>query len=396
MSLDTSVTDPAEVGMSGARLDDAAALMQRQYDDGKSPTLVAVVARHGRVVFTRAVGEHRPGGPPVTLDSVFPLASQSKPMTAAVLLCLVERGLVGLNEPITVHLPELEGQGHDEVMVNHLLTHTSGWHEDDLTVQIQQRLPDIVAAWTPGGRDLLSQIILESGMETPRREVPGTLMQYCNLNYTLISEIIRRATGDTLDAAMRRYVFEPVGMADSAVIVPDDWVDRVIVRPPGIPLGPDHADSPISSNDPLWAGSDDGATGVHATALDGVRFGQMILDGGTVGERRVLSGDAVRVMTTDQIPGIPAVVLAMRKTEARWGYGYHLSGTEPWLRFMGGTIAPGSPHHGGMGGIAAWIDPATGIVASYYEIITEGDPERGPVSWAAHRFEDVITAAVLD
>ena len=126
------------------------------------------------------------------------------------------------------------------------------------------------------------------------------------------------------------------------------------------------------------------------------RLGQMILDGGTVGERRVLSGDAVRAMTTDQIPGIPAVVLAMRKTEARWGYGYHFSGTEPWLRYMGGTVAPGSPHHGGAGGIAAWIDPATGIVACYFEILTENSRERGPVSWATHRFEDVVTAAVLD
>src|SRR5690606_5200740 len=124
----------------------------------------------------------------------------------------------------------------------------------------------------------------------------------------------------------------------------------------------DHADSPISFNDPLWVKSDDGASGVHATAVDAVRFGQMILDRGRVGPLRVLSDDAVRVMTTDQVPGIPAVLLAIRKAEARWGYGYGLSGSEPWLRFMGATIAPGSPHHGGMGGIDVWVDPDTGVV----------------------------------
>lgn len=170
----------------------------------------------------------------------------------------------------------------------------------------------------------------------------------------------------------------------------------MIQRPPGIPYGPEHAESPISFNDPLWAKSDDGASGVHATATDVVRFGQMILDGGRVDDRRVLSRDAVRVMTTNQIPGVPAVLLSVHRAEAGWGYGYGVAGTEPWLRFAGGTMAPGSYHHGGSGGIDAWIDPATGIVAAYFEVLTENSLEIGPISWAAHRFEDVITAAVLD
>lgn len=396
MTLDTSLADPAELGLSAARLDDAAALMQRQYDQGKSPTLVAVVARHGRVVFAHAVGEHRPGGPPVTIDSIFPLASQTKPMTAATLLCLVERGLVGLNEPVTLHVPELEGLGHGEVMVHHLLTHTSGWHEDDVTVRLAERMDEIVAGGPLAERDLLSRLLLLPGLATPRREAAGVVMQYCNFNYSLVSEIIRRVTGGSFDAALRRFVFEPVGMTDSAVIVPDEWADRVIQRPPGIPLGPDHADSPISFNDPLWVKSDDGATGVHATAVDAVRFGQMILDRGRVGDRRVLSDDAVRVMTTDQIPGLEAVLLAKRLPEASWGYGYGVLSTVPFLRFAGGTVAPGSPHHGGMGGIDVWVDPATGVVGAYFEILTENDPEIGPISWVAHRFEDVITAAVVD
>ena len=395
MTLDLGPVDPAELGMSAARLADAAALMQRQYDEGKSPTLVAVVARHGRVVFTHAVGEHRPGGPPVTLDSLFPLASQTKPMTAAVLLCLVERGLVGLNEPVALHVPELAGT-HDEVMVHHLLTHTSGWHEEDVAARLQERMPEIISTWAPGDLDLLSQLLLLPGMETPRREAAGVLMQYCNFNYSLVSEIIRRATGGSFDAALRRFVFDPVGMDDSAVIVPEEWADRVIQRPAGIPMGPDHPDSPISFNDPLWAGSDDGATGAHATAVDAVRFGQMILDGGRVGDRTVLSRDSVRVMTTDQIPGLAAQILEMTIPEARWGYGFAVSGTVPFRRFTGGTIAPGSPHHGGMGGIDVWIDPDTGIVGAYFEVLTESSPALGPISWAAHRFEDVITAAVLD
>jgi CubicO group peptidase (beta-lactamase class C family) len=129
-------------------------------------------------------------------------------------------------------------------------------------------------------------------------------MQYCNFNYSLLGEIVRRVTGDTLDAAMRRYLFEPIGMTSSAMIVDDDLRARLIERPPGIPLGPDHAETPLSTNHPLWEASDDGASGVFASVVDLARFWQMFLDGGMVGATRVLSRDAVRVMTTNQIPGI--------------------------------------------------------------------------------------------
>ena len=99
--------DPAELGMSAARLADAAALMDRQFADGLTPMAVALVARHGRVVWTHTVGDARPGGPPVTIDSVFPMASQTKPMTAAVIMALAERGMIGLTESASLTLPEL-------------------------------------------------------------------------------------------------------------------------------------------------------------------------------------------------------------------------------------------------------------------------------------------------
>ena len=395
MTLSTDPVDPADVGMVPSRFDDAAALMQRQFDEGRSPMLVAVVARHGRIVFTHAVGDARPGGEPLTIDSVFPLASQSKPMVAATLLCLVERGLVGLNEPVQLHIPELEAGDHAEVMVNQLLTHTTGWNEEDIDARMQERLDGIIESWT-GEPDLMSQILLLPGLEVARREPARTVMQYCNLNYSLAGEIIKRATGGTLDAAMREYLFEPIGMTSSANIVSPELQPRVIERPAGIPFGPDHPDSPISFNDPLWAASDDGSSGVHATAVDCVRFGQMILDGGVVGDRRVLSRDSVRVMTSNQIPGVPAEVMGFRRDEAMWGYGYGITGAYPWVRFAGGTLDSGSLRHGGAGGIDVWIDRSTGIVGAYFEMVTEWTEDEGPTSWAAHRFEDIVTSAAID
>ncbi len=185
--------EPAAVGMSPARLDDARALMQRQFDEGLSPTLAAVVARHGRVVFSHAVGDQRPGGPPVSVDSIFPMASQTKPVTAAVILCLVERGLIGLNEPASVHLPELAAD-HDDVLVAHLLTHTSGWHDDDVVADREARLDDLISDFSGDG-DLMTHIFLARAAEIPRRSSVGAVMQYSNVNYSLLGEIVRRTTG---------------------------------------------------------------------------------------------------------------------------------------------------------------------------------------------------------
>jgi CubicO group peptidase (beta-lactamase class C family) len=386
--------DSAEMGMSAARLANAAALMDRQFATGLTPMAVALVARHGRVVWTHAVGDARPGGPRVTIDSVFPMASQTKPMTAAVIMALAERGMIGLTESASLTLPEL-ADDHGDVMVSHLLSHTSGWADDDHVAAREAKLGEAIAT-IPEGTDPLTHILLWPGWGVPRRLEVGERMQYCNFNYSLLGEIVRRVTGDTLDAAMRKYLFDPIGMTSSAMIVGADLQPRVIQRPPGIPHGPDHEGTVLSFNDPLWAGSDDGASGVHASAPDLARFWQIFLDGGMVGDARVLSRDAVRVMTTNQIPGIAVDLGGMSKAEASWGFGFGVTGHEAWAKFGGGLSSPASIRHGGAGGIDGWVDPESGVVAVYIEIVTEETADGMPSSWAAHRFQDVVNAAVLE
>jgi len=393
MTMSMDLHDPAELGMSAERLAVAADMLDDQFAEGRSPMLALLVARHGKVIFSHCVGDARPGGPPVANDSVFPIASQTKPMTAAVIMALAERGRVGLTESASLTLPELAAE-HSDVMVHHLLTHTSGWHEDDQAPAIAANLDELFAT-VPTGMDPLTHIMLGAGWGVPRRAAVGELMQYCNFNYSALGEIVRRATGDTLDAAMRKYLFDPIGMTSSAMIVGDDLQPRVIERPSGIPYGPDHDFSPISFNNPLWAASDDGASGVHASPVDLLRFWQMILDRGVVGDTRVLSPDAVRVMTTDQIPGIGVEFLGRSRGAASWGFGFGVAGTEAWTDFGGGTSDPASIRHGGAGGIMGWIDPVSGVVAVSVEVFTEVDDFGVPRTAAFHRLEDVVNSAVL-
>jgi beta-lactamase class C len=194
---------------------------------------------------------------------------------------------------------------------------------------------------------------------------------------------------------MRRYLFDPIGMGSSAMIVGDDLRPRVIERPPGIPAGPDHDGTALPFYDPMWLASDDGASGVHASAPDLARFWQVFVDGGMAADTRILSRDAVRVMTTNQIPGISVDLGSLSRAEASWGYGFGVTGDEAWTRFGGGTSNPNSFRHGGAGGIDGWVDPETGIVAVYIEVLTDATPEGLPISWAAHRFQDVVNASVL-
>ena len=381
--------------MSAEHLQFADELMERQFAEGRSPMLAAVVARHGKVVFTKTLGQQRPGGRPLAIDDVFPLASNGKPLTAGTLLALVERGLVGLTEPVVAYLPELSVNDNADVLVHHLLTHTSGWDPADVDASLAAGVAAGVSE-PPPGRDLLEHIFLDTAWAVPRSRPAGELMLYAGCNYTFLSEIIRRVTGDTLDAAMRRYLLEPIGMPDTAVIVPDELLPRVVERPDGIPHAPGHPDTALPMYHPLFLGCDDGAAAVHSTVLDYLRFLEMTRNRGMVGTTRVLSGDSIRVMTTNQIPGIAAEIQGFTLDEGSWGYGFSVGGAAPIAGWRGGTTSRGSLRHGGSGGIGSWVDPALGISAVYHELVTDGGGDGRPMSWAMGRFEDVVTAAVVD
>jgi CubicO group peptidase (beta-lactamase class C family) len=395
MTAAFELVDPAEVGMSAARLRDADELMERQLAAGRSPMLAAVVARHGKIVFAKALGLQRPGGRALAIDDVFPLASNGKPPTAATLMALVERGRIGITDPIVAYLPELAVNDNAEVLVHHLLTHTSGWDPADVVAAMTASVTAGISE-PPPGRDWLSHLFLESLWPVPRTKRAGEFMQYSNVHYTLLSEIIRRASGESLDVAMRRYVFDPIGMPDSAVIVPDELVSRVVERPDGIPHAPGHPDTVLPMYHPLWFASDDGGSGVHSTVLDYLKFLEMIRNGGVAGGTRVLSRDAIRVMTTNQVPGIAAAINGFTLSEASWSYGFSVGAATPIAGWRGGTPTRGSLRHGGAGGIASWVDLALGITAVYHEVLTEEPDDGRPPSWATNRFEDIITAAVVD
>ncbi len=333
-----------------------------------------------------------PGGPPLTLDHVWPLASATKPFTAAALLSLVEEGRVGIYEPVVQHLSELEGTGNDDVLVHHLLTHTAGWESELLSGRLEAGILSGDIPPMPPDRDAFTAIFLAFALDPVRFCATGAEMAYANGNYELLAEIVRRQTGASLDAAVRQRVFEPLGMQRSAIGLSDDLVPYAVTRDPDLPMG---ANSMPSVDGPLWRASDSGAAGMYSSPLDVVRFGQAILDGGALDGRRILAPATVRSMTTNQIPGIPARFVADQTApEASWGYGFAITCETRWAWFGGGLVPFGTATHPGAGGVSFWIDIEHGIVGVWFEVLTEMSPDLEPVSGRTQRFQDVITAAV--
>lgn len=388
-----ATVDAESVGMSSERVGWARDLVANHVASGRSPSAVAVVQRRGEVVLAEAFGVRGPHGDPLDIDDVWPIASCCKPMTAAVAMTLVEEGRIGINEPVVTYVPELTGPGDDEVLVHHLLTHTAGWESAQFSGRIIDYARSGRMTEPPPGRDFVTHLFLSLAFDPIRVAAPGVEMQYDNSHYELLAEIIRRETGDTFDAALRSRLFEPLGMTHSVGIVGDDLRQHLVTRAAGLPMGPD---APLPFEGPLWESSDSGAAAVHMSATDLAVFGQMILDGGVHGGERVLAPSTVRSMVTNQIPGVPAKFGSETIPEGSWGYGFTVVQTRPFPYFRGGLLPLGSVLHPGAGGISYWVDFEHEIVGVYFEVLTRTSLLNEPLSGIGHRFQDVITAAVVE
>ena len=142
--------------------------------------------------------------------------------------------------------------------------------------------------------------------------------------------------------------------------------------------------------------ADAGGAGGFASPLDLARFAQAILQGGELDGSRILSATTVRAMTTNQIPGTPARFGSdVLVPEGSWGYGFSVICEQRWPWFGGGLVPNGSVTHPGAGGVNFWIDLHNEIVGVWFEVVTEMSELNQPVSGRSHRFQDVITGAVV-
>src|SRR6266550_4081101 len=209
---------PEDVGMDPVRIRRLRDLVGGWVENGDTPSVVVLVARRGVIVLHEAFGVRCYGDPTPTLkpDTLFPISSCSKPLTAAAVMCLVEDGLIGLNRPFIDYIPELDVpdvQWLQEARVADLLCHTSGI--DDLKlgefIAAAAHRSSELAPPAPGQHPVINQRIrLSAGAPLARR--PGTAMLYSNFGYNLLGDIVRRVSGLSHWHFIQSRLFEPVGM----------------------------------------------------------------------------------------------------------------------------------------------------------------------------------------
>ncbi len=377
---------PEEAGLSASRLAHASELAASFVEQGDHPALVVLVARHGVVALHEAFGKlgPEPEAPALPRDALFPLASLAKPVTATATMILVDKGRIGLTRRVCDYLPEFSGDGREQVYVHHLLTHTSGIESDEAGAEMldarASELPRIP------GRSRGADATLQLACEAPLRASPGTEMFYDGANYDLLGEIVARVSNRPLGAVAREGIFEPLDMANSHARVPDALTGQVVRA------------TPESPNALVWANPvqrfvTGAGFGFYSTARDMATFGQMFLDRGLAAGSRVLSPTAVTMMTTNQIPGVPGVLLEERHDEASWGFGWGVASAERWSYFP--MHLPGTFSHAGASGVYLWCDPAHEVVGAFFSAITK---ELAPdiELWQADLFVNAVTASVVD
>lgn len=288
---------------------------------------VGLVAVHGNVVFEEAVGwKDVEDQQPMTADTIFRIASMTKPITSTAAMMLVEEGRLHLDDPVSQFIPEFASPNivvngsngdssfapaHAEITIRHLLTHTSGISYRFSGVEPLTRLYA-----EAGISDGLSQTegTIGQGMARlatmPLLHEPGTAWKY-GLSTDVLGYVIEVVSGTTLDQFFRERIFEPLRMSDTYFFLPADEVPRLaaVYRPVRDGLRK-LVEEPIQEGPVLFSTSShyrgprtyfSGGVGLVSTARDYFRFSQMILNRGELDGVRLLQPETVDSMTTNQV-----------------------------------------------------------------------------------------------
>jgi CubicO group peptidase (beta-lactamase class C family) len=319
-----AATAAAAGAVEKGRLDEAAALIQSTVDSGQLRA-ASLHVRQGSFTFRRAFGAAK------TPDTIFLLASISKPMTAAGVMLLADRGKLSLDDPVHKYIPEFSEGDRKLITIQHLLTHTSG-------------LPDQL----PENTELrkrhapLSEFV-KAAIKTPLLFKPGTDVKYQSMGILLASEVAQRITGQAFPAFLDKEVYKPLGMARTAMGLGkfkiSDTALSQVDKAPGMYGGGDN--SSWDWNSPYWRNLAAPWGGAHSTGPDVAKFLEAFLkpDG------KVLKKETAASMIVDHNKGL----------KTPWGIGFSVRPGS-----FGKGCSDRTFGHSGSTGTLAWCDPANG------------------------------------
>ncbi len=368
---------PEDVGMSSERLGRIRAAMQRYIDRGVVPGTVTLVARRGRVVHLDAQGYRDvEAKAPMTTDTIFRIASMTKPIASVALMMLYEEGHFLLGDPISKFLPEFadmkvaqiapagERIGTPYKLVpaaraitfKHVLTHTAGFPnsyrgitQSEFSKNYQRKNPNETI------KDVVNRLA-----QMPLNFHPGEAWEYGPAT-DVVGRLVEVISGMTLDEFQRKRIFEPLKMTDTHFYLPPSKLNRFAAN-----YQPDDknnkkiklVEAPTAESRWLKEPHNyfSGAGGLVSTAADYFRFHQMMINGGELDGARILGRKTVELMTANHIGDLPVWLSGP-------GYGFGLGYSV--VKDVGLSAVPGSVGNYGWGGAFCtyfWVDPTEELI----------------------------------
>lgn len=291
---------------------------------------------------------------PMAHDTLFWIASMTKPVTGVAVLMLQDEGKLNVADPVAKYLPEFGNlktpSGKPaKLTIRQILTHTSGLGEADReAARNAKTLADLVPLW----------------LAAPMQFEPGERWQYCQSSINAAGRIVEVVSGMSFDAFLQQRLFDPLGMSNTTFYPTTEQRARLVTAyaknresgaleavPPRPEFGP--RDRPPQGNG-----------GLYSTATDYARFCRMLLNGGSLDGRRYLSATALKYLSTPQTGDMPtgffqSNVWGNRGKNYGWGIGTCVLRTPH--EGVAEMLSPGSFGHGGAWGTQAWIDPVRGV-----------------------------------
>lgn len=404
--------DPKPLGFSAARLARIAPWYQARFDSfppshGLVPGAVVAIAKDGKLAYLQAIGfQDRAKTIPMRMNSIFWIASMSKPVTSVAAMILVDEGKLDLDAPVARYLPELgdmrvafqktdTATGQTEygldlpkrpMTVRDLLRHTSGLIYPELDFAYPER--GLANANADFGiraihmfygwkavyrRDKTLADFVSSLAGLPLAHQPGEVHEY-GWSVAVLSRVVEVVSGQSFDQFLQSRIFAPLHMVDTGFSVPKEKLDRLV-------------DSPMPERPPIWDVTTppklfSGDGGLVSTAPDYLRFCQMLLNGGELDGVRLLTAQAVKEMTTNALP--PDVhIFGGDEVGARagttFGLGFAIR-TDPVHSWIPG--APGSFSWAGFWGTYFWIDPAEKLIGIQMIQAAPGSNARRALAYA--------------
>lgn len=384
---------PEDLGLSTERLQRIHAMVQKHMDLGDITGAVVLVARKGHVAFLEAQGVmDAETKKPMTRDSLFRMASMTKPVIGTAIMMMLEEGKVQLGDPVSKYIPQFKGMkvgimeepgrgpgnppkfytvpAQRDITVKDLLTHTSGLSSGPMgqseVAKVRRKPEETLADYLP-----------RLGA-TPLEFQPGARWMYsASDGFDVLARIVEVASGTTLDRFLKQRIFEPLDMPETSHYPTDAQMPRLVTAYQKTEKGLVKTQNSLSMSSKVYFA---GGGGLVSTIDDYSHFAQMLANGGEFNGKRLLSPRTVKLMSSVHIPS----TLQGRTT----GEGFGLSVRVMQDAISGNhRVSDGSFGWSGAYGTHFWVDPKEDIVAVMFI--------QTPIREMRPEFENAVMQAIV-